>query len=80
MRSLQHNQDCSRWRQIEPRLRDVFICSTSLISDIRARFSNTFTYEGKRALMLTVGDQIPTNELRECVRMALTHHPNDHRR
>ncbi|MBH0083879.1 DUF1801 domain-containing protein [Salinibacterium sp. SWN167] len=54
-----------------------FICSTSMISDIRAQFGDTFTYDGKRALVFNVGDEIPTNELRECVRMALTYHQSE---
>jgi len=51
-----------------------FICSTNLVSDFRAQFGATFSYEGDRALEFTVGDSIPVDELRECVRMALTYH------
>ncbi|EAR24706.1 hypothetical protein A20C1_11526 [marine actinobacterium PHSC20C1] len=51
-----------------------FICSTNLVSDFRAQFGDTFTYEGDRAVLFTVGDTLPINELRECVRMALTYH------
>lgn len=51
-----------------------FICSTNLVSDFRAQFGDTFAYEGERAVLFSVGDSIPINELRECVRMALTYH------
>ncbi|MGV8858930.1 DUF1801 domain-containing protein [Rhodoglobus sp.] len=51
-----------------------FICSTNLVNDFRAQFGRTFTYEGERAVLFSVGDSIPVNELRECVRMALTYH------
>ncbi|GAA1219192.1 DUF1801 domain-containing protein [Rhodoglobus aureus] len=54
-----------------------FICSTSLLGDIRARFGDIFTYEGKRALLFNVGVELPANELRECVSMALTYHLGD---
>ncbi|MBH0117292.1 DUF1801 domain-containing protein [Salinibacterium sp. NG253] len=51
-----------------------FICSTNLVSDFRAQFGDTFTYEGDRAVQFNVGDKIPVEELRECVRQALTYH------
>ncbi|QYH37043.1 DUF1801 domain-containing protein [Salinibacterium sp. M195] len=51
-----------------------FICSTNLVSDFRAQFGDTFAYEGDRAVVFSVGDSIPVDELRECVRMALTYH------
>jgi len=51
-----------------------FICSTNLVGDFRAQFGDTFAYEGDRAVLFTVGARIPVDELRECVRMALTYH------
>ncbi len=51
-----------------------FICSTNLVSDFKARFGGTFAYEGDRAVLFNAGDAIPIDELRECVRMALTYH------
>ncbi|MBH0099873.1 DUF1801 domain-containing protein [Salinibacterium sp. NSLL150] len=51
-----------------------FICSTNLVSDFRAQFGDTFAYEGDRAVLFNVGDSIPADELRECVRQALTYH------
>lgn len=51
-----------------------FICSTNLVSDFRAQFGDTFAYEGDRAVLFNVGDSIPVDELRECVRQALTYH------
>ena len=51
-----------------------FICSTNLVNDFRAQFGDTFAYEGERAVLFTVGDSVPVDELRECVRQALTYH------
>jgi len=51
-----------------------FICSTHLVNDFRARFGDTFEYEGERAVLFNVGDSVPVDELRECVRSALTYH------
>ncbi|PJJ78391.1 uncharacterized protein DUF1801 [Salinibacterium amurskyense] len=51
-----------------------FICSTNLVSDFRAQFGDTFAYEGERAVLFNVGDVVPVDEVRECVRQALTYH------
>lgn len=51
-----------------------FICSTNLVNDFRAQFGDTFAYEGERAVLFNVGDVVPVEELRECVRQALTYH------
>jgi len=37
-------------------------------------FGDVFTYEKDRALLFRVDESLPTNELRECVAMALTYH------
>ena len=51
-----------------------FICRTDLIEAFEHLFGDVFTYERNRALLFTVGDDIPEAELRECVAMALTYH------
>lgn len=51
-----------------------FICRTNLVRTFRMLFGDVFTYEKDRALLFTVKEPPPTNELRECVAMALTYH------
>lgn len=51
-----------------------FICSTNLIGQFEDLFGDTFTYDGERALLFKIGEPWPTDELRECVAMALTYH------
>lgn len=51
-----------------------FICHTDLVERFRALFGNTFQYEGNRALEFSLGSEIPENELRQCIAMALTYH------
>ncbi len=51
-----------------------FICSTTLIDDMRATFDDLLAYEGNRALLFHVGATLPVGQLRECVAMALTYH------
>lgn len=51
-----------------------FICHTNLVEAFEDLFGDVFTYDGYRALLFNVGDEVPANELRECVAMALTYH------
>jgi len=53
-----------------------FICHTNLVETFAVLFGDKFTYDGKRALLFTVGEIIPRPELEECVAMALTYHLN----
>ena len=51
-----------------------FICTTNLVDTFRSLFGDTFSYDGKRALLFDVGDDRPEAELRECIALALTYH------
>lgn len=51
-----------------------FICNTNLVDSFRTLFGDTFNYDGKRALVFDPDEAVPTNELRECIAMALTYH------
>lgn len=53
-----------------------FICHTNLVQDFEAAFGNLFVYEGNRAILFSLGDDLAENELSECVSMALTYHLN----
>lgn len=50
-----------------------FICHTDLVERFRSLFGETFAYDGNRALLFTIGTEIPLNELRQCIAMALTY-------
>lgn len=51
-----------------------FICRTNLVHAFQGLFGDIFTYEDNRALLFKVGEQLPVDELRVCVAMALTYH------
>ena len=50
-----------------------FICNTTLVEGFKDQFGATFTYDGNRALLFNVGDELPVEELRQCVTQALTY-------
>ena len=53
-----------------------FICHTNLVDGFEASFGDSFSYERSRALVFSVGDDVPKDELVECVARALTYHLN----
>ena len=51
-----------------------FHCQSGLVGQFRELYSDTFTYEGKRAIVFGAKDRVPARELRHCLALALTHH------
>jgi uncharacterized protein DUF1801 len=51
-----------------------FHCQSGLVEQFRELYPDTFTYEGKRAIVFGSGDRVPAKELRHCIALALTHH------
>ena len=51
-----------------------FHCQSGLVDQFRTIYPDTFTYEGKRAIVLEAKDRVPTRALGHCIALALTHH------
>ncbi|KJF83489.1 DUF1801 domain-containing protein [Photobacterium angustum] len=51
--------------------RIYFHCQTTLVDTFKEVYGNTFEYEGNRALIFKLSDDIPTKELSHCISMAL---------
>jgi len=51
-----------------------FHCQSGLLGQFRELYPDTFTFEGKRAIVFAAGDRVPARELRHCLALALTHH------
>lgn len=51
-------------------------CSTTLINSYRQIFGDLFEYEGKRAIIFNVNDEIPIDAVKDCIEMALMYHLN----
>ena len=50
------------------------LCQTGLVNHFKQIYPKTFQFEGNRALIFDVADELPQAELRHCVSMALTYH------
>ncbi len=55
-----------------------FKCTSRLVETFKATFQNVFEFEGKRALVFQKDDTIPVEELKHCIRTALTYHKVKH--
>lgn len=49
-------------------------CQTDLIERYQQLYSETLTFDGKRAVVFNVNDELPVDAVRHCIAMALTYH------
>ncbi len=51
-----------------------FNCSTKLVSTFRIIYKNVFNFEGNRAIVFKLNEEIPVEELKHCIQLTLTYH------
>jgi hypothetical protein len=51
-----------------------FNCKTSLVDDFRTLFAEEFNFEGYRAIVFGLSDEVQKKPLAACIAMALTYH------
>lgn len=51
-----------------------FNCKTTLVDTFKEIYGTLFTYGGNRSLIFHKDDELPLNELSDCIAMALTYH------
>ncbi|MBD3629308.1 DUF1801 domain-containing protein [Cyclobacterium sp.] len=63
------------WKAKEPdQYALYFQCTSRLVDTFRIVFDHTFQYEGNRAIVFQLNQQIPVPELKECIKAALRYH------
>ncbi|UZD24162.1 DUF1801 domain-containing protein [Algoriphagus halophytocola] len=55
-----------------------FKCTSKLVPTFRLAFEGLFSFEGNRAILFSLEDEIPAQELRQCIKAALTYHRVKH--
>jgi len=55
-----------------------FQCNSRLVETFRLVFGPLFQYEGKRAIIFQMNESIPKEELKACIKTALTYHTVKH--
>ncbi len=49
-------------------------CQTTILSDFRDRFGDTFSYDGQRGILFEPGEDIHADQLEHCIIHGLTYH------
>lgn len=55
-----------------------FKCTSRLVETFKLVFSTQFTYEGNRAIVFALDDEIPVEPLKNCITAALKYHKVKH--
>ena len=67
------------WKSKSPNQYAVYFqCTSRLVETFKMIFKNTFDYQGKRAIVFQLDDEVPINELKYCFKAALTYHKVKH--
>ena len=51
-----------------------FKCTTNLVETFREKYPTEFTYGGNRSIIFQEHDDVPVEELKDCIALALTYH------
>lgn len=63
------------WKSNTPDQYSIYVnCKTNLIDSYNSLFPDTFNFEGSRALVFELEQELPLEALRICIQMALTYH------
>lgn len=55
-----------------------FKCTSRLVETFRKKFNTHFDFEANRAIVFQLNDEIPRDELKLCIKAALTYHKVKH--
>ena len=67
------------WKEKKPDQYAIYFkCTSKLVPTFKAIYKNTFQFEGERAIVFKLGDNIPESELKTCISMALNYHKVKH--
>ncbi|MFY0684462.1 MAG: DUF1801 domain-containing protein [Balneola sp.] len=67
------------WKKKTPDQFSVYFkCTSKLVPTFKELYKDTFTFETNRAIILKTDEQIPEEELKHCITLALTYHKVKH--
>jgi hypothetical protein len=53
-----------------------FKCTTTLVASFREKYPTEFQYGGNRSIIFQEDEEVPVQELKDCISLALTYHLN----
>lgn len=67
------------WKQKNPdQVALYFKCTSKLVPTFKTLYTDTFEFEGDRAIVFKLVDNIPEAEIKHCISMALMYHKIKH--
>jgi hypothetical protein len=67
------------WKKKQPDQYAIyFTCTTSLVDTFRKLYGKKLQFEGNRAIVFDLSEEIPELELKHCILLALTYHKVKH--
>ncbi|KXX66834.1 DUF1801 domain-containing protein [Flammeovirga sp. SJP92] len=63
------------WKEKNPDQYAIYFqCTSRLVETFKSVFGNRFEYEGKRAIIFDLNQEIPVTELKLCIKATLQYH------
>lgn len=67
------------WKEKNPEQYAIYFkCTSQLVPMFKIIYKSKFKFEGNRAIVFNLTDEIPDAELKHCISMALTYHRIKH--
>ena len=67
------------WKKKDPDQYAIYFkCTSKLVPTFKMVYKDKFKYEGNRAIIFQLKDEIPKVELKNCITVALTYHKVKH--
>jgi hypothetical protein len=67
------------WKAKDPEQFAIYFkCTSKLVPTFKKVYGNSFNFEGDRAIVFKLTDEIPDTELKQCISMALRYHKIKH--
>lgn len=67
------------WKEKTPDQYAIYFkCTSRLVDTFRMTYTDLFRFEGSRAIVFQLEEQVPKTELKQCIKAALTYHQVKH--
>jgi len=67
------------WKEKTPNQYALYFkCTSRLVETFRSIYQDKFKFEGKRAIVFSLDQELPEDNLKECIKAALTYHKVKH--
>lgn len=63
------------WKSKQPRQYGIYFhCKTTLVETFKELYPGTFCYDGRRAIIFDLTDEVPIEPLKQCILLSLEYH------